>query len=121
MNICNEEINMKEYKVIPSRFNDVEGFKPFKDISEMTPKEKNEYCNFQIRCAKCDACVWDEKCKDILVFVKEKYNSCEECPCADDNFAFVHCTYGGFLLDKDCDYSKECDPRCPLKECENDC
>lgn len=53
--------------------------------------------------------------------MKKIYNSCEECPHAEDNFAFVICEIGGFILDEDCDYSKECDPRCPLKRCENDC
>ena len=47
--------------------------------------------------------------------------SCEECECVRDDFIFVHCARGGFLLDRDdCDYSKECDPRCPFKEVEHE-
>lgn len=48
--------------------------------------------------------------------------NCEECPYAVDDFIFVRCAAnnGGFLLDEDCDYSKECDPRCPFKEVENE-
>ena len=52
--------------------------------------------------------------------MNKPYDSCEKCPYAEDNFAFVHCTCGGFLLDNDCDYSKERDPRCPLKKAESE-
>lgn len=62
---------MKEYRVLPSHFKDVEDFKPFKEISEMTTDEKHDHCNSQIRCAKCDACVWDRRYQDVMVFVKE--------------------------------------------------
>ena len=62
---------MKEYRVLPSH-GIFEDFKPFKDISEMTADEKHDYCNSQICCAKCDACVWDRRCPDVMVFIKKE-------------------------------------------------